>query len=269
MDVRIFRNRAFGVENIILGVASMAFIPVFFFASTYGQISLGEKATDASLLILYFFLGFVIAAQIGGRMLDRAGARRPVVLGCVLAAVGFFVWAGKVTGLHVGLPSDLDHRVRRGHGTHARTGQHRCDQPRLPALLRRGHRHHPDRPQLRREPRVRHPRHGPDLRFPVQHHQLAHRPGRARPSGVSRGGRAPPNCKGATATSPPSRSSSGPTSPPRPRTCSTAWASSWRWPPSSPSSASGAASSRPPAAAATADPADPADTAASVPGLAD
>ena len=73
----------------------MAFIPVFFFASTYGQIALGEKATTSSLLILYFFIGFVIFAQIGGRMLDRAGAKRPVVIGCALAAVGFALWAGQ------------------------------------------------------------------------------------------------------------------------------------------------------------------------------
>jgi hypothetical protein len=32
-------------------------------------------------------------------MLDRGGAKRPVVLGCVLGAVGFYLWAGKVTGL--------------------------------------------------------------------------------------------------------------------------------------------------------------------------
>jgi hypothetical protein len=32
-------------------------------------------------------------------MLDRAGAKRPVVLGCALSAVGFYLWAGKVTGL--------------------------------------------------------------------------------------------------------------------------------------------------------------------------
>src|SRR6202012_5650375 len=51
---------------------------------------------------LFFFIGFVVAAQIGGRMLDRAGAKRPVVLGCALAAVGFFLWAGKVTGLSFG-----------------------------------------------------------------------------------------------------------------------------------------------------------------------
>ncbi len=102
MDVRIFNVRPFTVENVILGVSNLAFIPTFFFASEYAQISLGKSASSASLVLLYFFLGFVVAAQIGGRMLDRIGAKRPVVLGCVLAAVGFWLWAGKVTGLDLG-----------------------------------------------------------------------------------------------------------------------------------------------------------------------
>jgi EmrB/QacA subfamily drug resistance transporter len=102
INVRIFDNQTFTVENVILGLAMMAFIPVFFFASIYGQVALDEKAAQSSLLILYFFLGFVVCAQIGGRLLDRTGAKRPVVLGCVLAAVGFALWAGKVTDLHVG-----------------------------------------------------------------------------------------------------------------------------------------------------------------------
>ena len=42
----------------------------------------------------------MIAAQIGGRMLDRGGAKRPVVVGCVLGAVGFWLWAGQVTNLN-------------------------------------------------------------------------------------------------------------------------------------------------------------------------
>jgi len=54
MNMRIFSNRQFLVDNIILGIAMMAFIPVFFFASIYGQIALAEKATTASLLLLYF-----------------------------------------------------------------------------------------------------------------------------------------------------------------------------------------------------------------------
>ena len=102
MNVRIFGNRTFLVENIILFIAMMAFIPVFFFASTYGQISLGQKATTSSLAILYFFIGFVVFAQIGGRILDRTGAKRPGVLGCVIATIGFALWAGKVTDLNAG-----------------------------------------------------------------------------------------------------------------------------------------------------------------------
>jgi len=100
--VRIFRIRAFRVENLVLGAASMVFIPVFFFASEYAQIALGKTPSQAGLVLLYFFAGFVIAAQVGGRMLDRIGAKRPVVLGCALGAVGFWLWAGKVTGLDLG-----------------------------------------------------------------------------------------------------------------------------------------------------------------------
>ncbi len=97
--VEIFRNRAFRVENIVLGTSNLVFVPVFFFASEYAQISLGKNPSQAGLILLYFFLGFIVAAQIGGRMLDRIGAKRPVVLGCALGAVGFWLWAGKVTGL--------------------------------------------------------------------------------------------------------------------------------------------------------------------------
>ncbi len=102
IDVNIFRIRPFAVENLVLGVSNLAFIPTFFFASEYAQLSLGKSASSASLVLLYFFIGFVIAAQIGGRMLDRSGAKRPVVLGCTLAAVGFWLWGQKVTGLDLG-----------------------------------------------------------------------------------------------------------------------------------------------------------------------
>ena len=99
IEVHIFRIRPFLVENIVLGIAMLAFIPVFFFASEYAQIALGKTPSNAGVYILYFFIGFVIAAQVGGRMLDRIGAKRPVVLGCAISAVGFWLWAGKVTGL--------------------------------------------------------------------------------------------------------------------------------------------------------------------------
>ena len=102
IEVSIFRIRPFLVENLVLGITMLVFIPVFFFASEYAQISLGKTPSQAGLVLLYFFIGFVVAAQIGGRMLDRVGAKRPVVIGCVLGAVGFWLWASKVTSLDFG-----------------------------------------------------------------------------------------------------------------------------------------------------------------------
>jgi MFS family permease len=99
MRVSIFRIRPFLVENMVLGITNLVFIPVFFFGSEYAQISLGKSSSQAGVILLYFFIGFVIAAQIGGRMLDRIGAKRPVTIGCVLGAVGYFLWAQHVTSL--------------------------------------------------------------------------------------------------------------------------------------------------------------------------
>ena len=76
-----------------------SFIPIFFFASEYAQISLNDTANQAGVFLLFFFIGFVIAAQIGGRILDNSGAKRAVVLGCAIASFGFAMWASKVTRL--------------------------------------------------------------------------------------------------------------------------------------------------------------------------
>ncbi len=100
MEVSIFKIRAFLVENLVLAVAMLAFIPVFFFASEYAQVSLGKSASSASLVLLFFFLGFVVAAQIGGEMLGpRSGPSGPSSSECVLAAVGFYLWARETTHL--------------------------------------------------------------------------------------------------------------------------------------------------------------------------
>jgi hypothetical protein len=40
--VSIFRIRAFLVENVVLGIAMLVFMPVFFFGSEYAQIALGK-----------------------------------------------------------------------------------------------------------------------------------------------------------------------------------------------------------------------------------
>jgi fucose permease len=90
------------VQNLVLGVAMLVFVPVFFFGSEYAQIALAKSANEAGIILLFFFIGFFVTAQIGGRMLDRRGAKPPVVMGCALAAVGFYLWAENVTKLSFG-----------------------------------------------------------------------------------------------------------------------------------------------------------------------
>ena len=146
---------------------SIVFVPFFFFGSVYAQVALGKNSSQAGEYILWFFIGFVIAAQVGGRMLDRRGARPSVVIGGALGAVGFFLLAGKITDLSLGAQSLLHRDRRRGPWADARPSQHRRGQPSPEHELQRGDRHHPDRAELRREPGPGGPRRDPDQ--PEQH----------------------------------------------------------------------------------------------------
>jgi EmrB/QacA subfamily drug resistance transporter len=102
LRLAIFRDRGFAAETAVLGLMSIVFVPFFFFASVYAQVSLGKSSSNAGEYILYFFIGFVILSQIGGRILDRRGAKPAVVGGCVIGAVGFYLLAHKLTDLSLG-----------------------------------------------------------------------------------------------------------------------------------------------------------------------
>ena len=97
--IQIFASRAFSIENLVLLGLMIVFIPMFFFASTYSQISLGYDASNAGLYLLVFFAGFAPATQIGGRILDARGARPAIVLGCLISAIGFALWAHQLPEL--------------------------------------------------------------------------------------------------------------------------------------------------------------------------
>ena len=99
IQLRIFASRAFAVDCAVLFLLSIAFLPMFLFASEYAQLSLGEDPSNAGLYLLTFFGGFAVASQFGGRILDRRGARPTVVAGCAIAAVGYFLWARQLPDL--------------------------------------------------------------------------------------------------------------------------------------------------------------------------
>ncbi|MCT7355145.1 MFS transporter [Streptomyces sp. 15-116A] len=99
VNLRVFRDPAFTADVAVLFFAMLAFVPLFFFASVYAQVSLSASPNQAALFLLYFFAGFALASQWGGRILDRRGARPALKLGAVLGAVGFALWAGEMTDL--------------------------------------------------------------------------------------------------------------------------------------------------------------------------
>jgi EmrB/QacA subfamily drug resistance transporter len=101
LRLSVFRDRAFAIDNVVLFFLMIPFVPLFFFASMYAQISLGENASETGLYLLIFFAGFATASQRGGRLLDKVGARSAVVPGCAVAAGGFFLWGHSLTELSV------------------------------------------------------------------------------------------------------------------------------------------------------------------------
>lgn len=96
IEMRIFAQRAFASDNAVLFLISAVFVPLFFFASVYAQVSLGYSASEAGLFLLVFFGGFATASQWGGRILDQRGAKPAVTLGCAVAAVGFYLWGSQL-----------------------------------------------------------------------------------------------------------------------------------------------------------------------------
>ncbi|MGV9457160.1 MFS transporter [Streptomyces sp. NPDC003635] len=99
IDLGVFRDKGFTIDAVVLFFAMLAFVPLFFFASVYAQVSLSASPNQAALFLLYVFAGFAIASQWGGRILDKQGARPALKLGGVVGCVGFALWAGKLTDL--------------------------------------------------------------------------------------------------------------------------------------------------------------------------
>ena len=169
LRLEIFRDRAFSVETLVLGLMSVVFVPFFFFASVYAQVSLGKTCVQRRPL------HHVVLPRLRDHGPDRRAHARPArradrrsSIGCALGAVGFFLLAGKLTDLSLG--AQTWYIILAGGGLGLMLGPASTDarQPRAERELQRGHGHHPDRAQLRREPRARDPRHDPDHPQPHQ-----------------------------------------------------------------------------------------------------
>lgn len=96
MDITRFKSRPFNLSVLAILFSAMAFVPIFFFLSVYSQVSLGLSVNSSGLLLLEFFLGFMIAARIGGSIFDKHGAKLPLIIGGAVGAIGFAWWSTKL-----------------------------------------------------------------------------------------------------------------------------------------------------------------------------
>ena len=108
VDVGAFANRAFTLSALATLVASAVFIPLMYFVSVYGQLSLGLTVGRASGLLLAFFVGFLAASQFGARIFDKRGIAAVVLIGGAVAAIGFFLLWRCAAGSASGLPAAGD-----------------------------------------------------------------------------------------------------------------------------------------------------------------
>ena len=99
MQVRIFRIRAFAAENLVLGISMLVFVPMFFFASEYAQIALGKSGPAGRALPALFLPR--LCGHVADRWAHPGSERGQASSGhrCALAAVGFGLWAGRLTQL--------------------------------------------------------------------------------------------------------------------------------------------------------------------------
>ncbi len=95
----LLANRPFAVDNLLTFLIFAPWLAVFFFGSIYFQVAVGQEPTQAGFSILTMFYSFFVASRIGGVWMDKFGAKKPVSIGFLLAAIGMVVWAGNLSEL--------------------------------------------------------------------------------------------------------------------------------------------------------------------------
>ncbi len=86
VDLRLFTNGPFLSSNIVSALLTFAFFGGFFLLPVYWQNLRGLSAYQAGLGLLPFAFAAMVAALVGGRLVDRIGVRWVVLPGLLLLA---------------------------------------------------------------------------------------------------------------------------------------------------------------------------------------
>lgn len=101
LEPSLLRRPAFVGANVVAFVTYFGTFSIFFFTALYIQVVTGASAYETALDFLPMAAGLILASVLTGPWVARVGARVPMVLGCLVAAVGVFATSA-VLGPHAG-----------------------------------------------------------------------------------------------------------------------------------------------------------------------
>jgi EmrB/QacA subfamily drug resistance transporter len=92
IDLRLFKDRAVAASAMTTGFFGAAFFGAMLLLPLYYQVLRGASALDAGLLIAPQGIGAMVTMPIAGRLTDRTGAGRIVLVGLALTLAGTLVF---------------------------------------------------------------------------------------------------------------------------------------------------------------------------------
>lgn len=93
LDVSLFRRPAFSASIVAYALAGLSMMGVYIFMTQYLQLVLGLTPLQAGLATLPWSVNFVLGSLLAPRWARRFGARRVMVWGLLLSALGFAITA--------------------------------------------------------------------------------------------------------------------------------------------------------------------------------
>ncbi len=104
LDFSLFRKAPFSGSVFVAFAAYFGTFSIFFFTALYIDVVANASAYQTAVTFLPMAAGLIVASIVTGPWVARQGARIPMTIGCVLAAVGIVI-SSHLIGPHVYLPT--------------------------------------------------------------------------------------------------------------------------------------------------------------------
>ena len=95
LQLRLFRNKKFSGHVLGFFLTQLISLGFAFLLPNYIQLVNGNSAMTAGLIVLPAGFAGAIFAPLGGRILDKFGARKPILIGtslCLIALIAFTIY---------------------------------------------------------------------------------------------------------------------------------------------------------------------------------